>query len=120
MNLPGFFKDYTMAKSYCYSKAGSGDQQSTYIQPADVPCIYGNWCGPGCGGGDIKDDVDNCCKKHDDCYDRNGYFCCSCDRKVVQCVTPKINPFTAKGRAAAAVAAYFTSTVATGSCRPGC
>jgi len=44
--------------------------------------VYGNWCGPGHGGGTPVDDLDKACMKHDKCYDRNGYFDCDCDRQL--------------------------------------
>jgi RHS repeat-associated protein len=33
--------------------------------------VYGNYCGPG-GKGPVKDDVDQCCKNHDDDYEKCG------------------------------------------------
>jgi RHS repeat-associated protein len=51
---------------------------NTYVYVADAPITYfdstgknihGNWCGPG-GGGPVQDAVDQCCKDHDECYDR--------------------------------------------------
>lgn len=33
--------------------------------------VYGNWCGSGYSGpGTPIDDVDACCKSHDQCYDQ--------------------------------------------------
>jgi hypothetical protein len=49
-------------------------------------CLYGNWCGPGCGHGKPKDRVDECCKVHDECYRDHGYFYCNCDRELAACV----------------------------------
>ena len=45
--------------------------------------IYGNWCGPGHGGGPPIDAVDAVCRAHDLCYDREGYFDCGCNRDLV-------------------------------------
>ncbi|XP_013415886.1 basic phospholipase A2 caudoxin-like [Lingula anatina] len=36
---------------------------------------YGNWCGPG-GDGETVDDIDECCKSHDNCYERIGHNEC--------------------------------------------
>jgi hypothetical protein len=85
------------------------------VCPAQLPCIWGNWCGPGCSGpaGPV-DDLDACCQAHDNCYDARGYLACSCDRELMDCAWSKINPFTAKGRAAAAVWWWF----AHGWCNP--
>jgi RHS repeat-associated protein len=50
----------------------------TYAYVANNPLLYldptgenmhGNWCGPG-GGGPVRDGVDQCCKNHDNCYDK--------------------------------------------------
>lgn len=46
--------------------------------------IYGNWCGPGYGGGDPTDAVDQACMVHDLCYDSDGYSACSCDAALVR------------------------------------
>lgn len=46
--------------------------------------IYGNWCGPGHGGGTPVDDLDRACMQHDECYGRKGYFDCGCDKKLIQ------------------------------------
>lgn len=78
------------------------------IQPA-LPCIYGRWCGPGCSGpGAPINDVDDCCRQHDFCYDRKGYFSCSCNRDLLNCLRPKINIFTAKGRWAGVIYGVFS------------
>lgn len=58
---------------------------------ANVPCIHGNWCGPGCSGPDSPvDAVDSCCKAHDLCYDSLGYSSCSCDRRLKKCLKPYV------------------------------
>lgn len=74
-----------------------------------LPCFYGNWCGPGCSGPDSPiDDVDRCCKKHDLCYTKNGYFSRSCDKKLLECLRPKIDLQTKKGRAAGVICSYYS------------
>ncbi|WP_213025824.1 phospholipase A2 family protein [Brevibacillus reuszeri] len=74
-----------------------------------LPCLYGNWCGPGCSGpGAPIDDIDSCCKKHDICYEKRGYFSCSCDRELLNCLSKKIDYSTEKGRMAALISAYFS------------
>ncbi|MFZ5967056.1 MAG: hypothetical protein ACOYVK_07760 [Bacillota bacterium] len=56
-----------------------------------IPCIYGNWCGPGCSGpGDPISPVDACCKEHDLCYGEKGYFNRSCDDALVDCLAPYV------------------------------
>lgn len=73
------------------------------------PCFYGNWCGPGCSGPDAPiDDVDNCCKKHDKCYEKKGYFSKSCDKKLLECLRSKVDSRTAKGRAAGIIYSYYS------------
>lgn len=75
------------------------DSDTDYL---DVPCLYGNWCGPGCSGpGAPIDSVDACCKAHDECYARRGYFACSCDRDLVNCLSRKT------GSAAWTIRNYF-------------
>ena len=60
--------------------------------------LYGKWCGPLYSGPDAAvDDLDGCCKTHDECYDAFGtdinYLQCNapgakldCDRSLVQCL----------------------------------
>ncbi|WP_099188416.1 phospholipase A2 family protein [Tepidibacter mesophilus] len=44
--------------------------------------VYGNWCGPGHGGGTPIDKVDEACMVHDKCYGKEGYFNCDCDKAL--------------------------------------
>lgn len=77
------------------------------VVPA-LPCIYGRWCGPGCSGpGAPVDSTDECCMNHDHCYEKRGYFACSCDRELLSCLAPKRNIWTKGGRAAWAVWSWF-------------
>lgn len=77
----------------------------------DVPCVYGNWCGPGCSGpAPPVDGIDRCCQAHDRCYGRRGYFACSCDRDLVKCLAP----YSARSRAAKIMGTYFKYSP----CRP--
>jgi hypothetical protein len=85
-----------------------------------VTGVWGNWCGPGCGAGPACDDVDRCCCEHDNCYSKCGYHCCSCDIGIISCVASKIDPTTAKGRAAAEIFIAFTYKVAWRLCNPFC
>ncbi|MGW6151311.1 hypothetical protein ACWFN4_28680 [Bacillus mycoides] len=58
---------------------------------SQLPCIYGNWCGPGCSGPSAPiSKVDACCKVHDGCYGSRGYFACSCDKSLQTCLAPHI------------------------------
>ncbi|GEM_PF-2195280 len=66
----------------------SEDNQSEAVDD----CWYGNWCGPGCSGPSAPiDGVDNCCKQHDLCYARYGYFWCPCDAQLCNCLAPYVN-----------------------------
>ncbi len=57
-----------------------------------------NWCGPGCSGPwEPTNEVDSCCKKHDNCYDRFGPTK-QCDEMLLECLQSKINPRTKMGR----------------------
>ncbi|MCC0564071.1 phospholipase [Brevibacillus borstelensis] len=75
------------------------------------PCFYGNWCGPGCSGPEPPiDDVDACCRKHDLCYKKRGYFACSCDQKMLKCLKHKRNADTAAGRKAMMMYLYYQNS----------
>ncbi|KGJ71921.1 hypothetical protein GY21_18840 [Cryobacterium roopkundense] len=75
---------------------------------AGVP-IWGNWCGPGHGGGSAVDVLDSICQTHDRCYEDRGYFACSCDRKIVADIRNSIHLMTSGEKAmAVAVSTYFT------------
>ncbi|MFD2445066.1 phospholipase [Bacillus sp. CGMCC 1.16607] len=66
-------------------------------------CIFPNyrWCGPSCSGpGRPINDVDACCRRHDLCYDQRKSSC-RCDSEFLDCLRPKVNVQTKKGREAA-------------------
>ena len=72
--------------------AGDSNGKPATAQPSDgerpaiqegLP-VYGNWCGPGHGGGTPIDDLDRACMMHDLCYDKKGYFNCECDTKLIR------------------------------------
>jgi hypothetical protein len=74
--------------------------------------VHGNWCGPGHGkpGSPAVDDLDECCRAHDKCYDDVGYFDCNCDMKVVNCAyyNTKAGPLELTKRAKRkAIQVYF-------------
>lgn len=74
-------KDYTLPESLDRKEVS-----------ANLPCIYGNWCGPGCSGPSAPiSPVDSCCKSHDNCYGSRGYFACSCDGELLNCLRPYKN-----------------------------
>lgn len=71
--------------------------------------IWGNWCGPGHGGGRAVDTLDSLCRTHDKCYGSRGYFACSCDRNLVSGIKKNAYKMGKKERAmASAVSVYFT------------
>ena len=71
--------------------------------------LWGNWCGPGHGGGSAVDVLDSICRTHDQCYGSRGYFACSCDRNIVESIKRNINRMSGGQRvAASAVSVYFT------------
>ncbi|WP_051427516.1 hypothetical protein [Arthrobacter sp. H20] len=75
---------------------------------ASLP-IWGNWCGPGHGGGVAVDVLDSICRTHDRCYGSRGYFACSCDRAIVRDIRANAYRMKTQERAvAAAVSTYFT------------
>lgn len=70
--------------------------------------VWGNWCGPGHGGGTPKDKLDSLCKTHDQCYGSRGYFACSCDKNLVGRISSNFKYMKIKERVAAlAVKTYF-------------
>lgn len=90
-----------------------GDTDSTCTCPGEVPAgeeasaeglfdlfgniglpVYGNWCGPGHGGGTPVDAVDAACQTHDNCYGDRGYFDCQCDDQLVQQLNQALNSGT--------------------------
>lgn len=77
-------------------------------------CIFPNYryCGPGCSGpGAPLNDVDACCKAHDQCYRRYGSRC-ECDRMFLKCLKSKVNTHSGKGVDAALMYAYMKLQVA--------
>ena len=88
---------------------GANEENSSYSGSGlGVPCVYGNWCGPGCSGpGAPIDDVDSCCRAHDLCYTARGYSSCSCDRELLRCLEGKRGIRTPRERAASAIWATF-------------
>jgi hypothetical protein len=108
MRLPGFTAAASLER--CSTYVGSGAsmhraksvQLAQVLQPPDIeywplgpwlrpydPCIYGNYCGPGCSGpGDPIDSVDSCCKEHDDCYTdaKTLKQYCECDQQLLKCM----------------------------------
>lgn len=114
MKVPGFTAEMAILKPkfelYTANYQYTDQLEGIYL----AGCIHGNYCGPewlGClppEGTPTRDDVDDCCLVHDNCYKARGEFSCSCDRELLECVWQKINPFTPKGRAALAVWYYFS------------
>jgi hypothetical protein len=87
--------------------------------------LYGNWCGPGCGSGQVLDVLDSCCHDHDICYDLRGWGACSCDLAFVKCVNAigygAPTAFTTMGGWARLFGAIFTGRLTPGgalSCDP--
>lgn len=74
--------------------------------------IWGNWCGPGYGGGKAKDLLDRACMNHDKCYGSKGYFNCSCDRTLISSINRDYSRMhTTEKIAATAVKAYFNAQI---------
>ncbi|POH72055.1 hypothetical protein [Arthrobacter glacialis] len=85
--------------------SGRGDQVAAKL---GLP-IWGNWCGPGHGGGAAVDVLDSICRTHDKCYGSRGYFACSCDRAIISDINRNVNRMKTQERVtAAAVSVYFT------------
>lgn len=79
--------------------------------------IYGNWCGPGYGGGTPIDTLDRACMRHDNCYGIEGYFSCSCDYQLIADINFGWPQMRIKEKIyATAVKAYFTVQTKVMSC----
>ena len=76
--------------------------------------VYGNWCGPGHGGGAEIDDIDEACHIHDNCYDARGYFNCACDGEllvnIVNALSTGVVASSSGNRMARAMFAYFSAS----------
>lgn len=53
--------------------------------------VHGNWCGPGHGGGESIDAIDEVCKVHDNCYGNKGYSDCGCDAQLIRALPGAIH-----------------------------
>ena len=90
-----------------YASEDTGDDITATKLPLPV---WGNWCGPGYGGGPAVDLLDRACRAHDKCYARKGYFNCSCDRSLIGAINRDYNRMhTTEKIAATAVKAYFSA-----------
>ncbi|MEY9980601.1 hypothetical protein [Lysinibacillus sp. RC79] len=90
---------YTVARAY--DEEGFKVPQDNNEIQAFIPlldCIWGgscctlggkkyNWCGLGCGSGTPINDLDTCCKWHDNCYTANSKYParCTCDNVLIAC-----------------------------------
>ena len=89
-----------------------GPKNSTQVAPEDGFPVHGNWCGPGHGGGQPIDTVDQACMEHDKCYDREGYWDCGCDSRLLGDLSRAITSsrLSPEGRlAATAISAWFSA-----------
>ena len=109
MKVPGFTAEASLGSPRLYRGAWSPTPVTTNVLPASS-CFPGfNWCGPGCSGpGDPTNNVDICCKAHDECYDARGWGACSCDRELLGCIWSKINFWTYEGHVALTMWSYFS------------
>jgi hypothetical protein len=75
--------------------------------------IYGNWCGLKHGSGKPIDTLDSLCRTHDKCYDKRGYFACSCDRALIRGIITNATKFkkVKEYAAAYAILVYFKNTL---------
>lgn len=80
--------------------------------------IYGNWCGPGHGGGKPVDRLDYCCMRHDLCYKGyHGKGKCACDKAILYHIKKNWNRMRSSEKEyAAAIYTYFSFIVESGLC----
>ncbi|MGG3451736.1 phospholipase A2 family protein [Domibacillus aminovorans] len=70
---------------------------------------YGNWCGPGYGGGTPIDSIDQACKTHDLCYKSKGMYKCSCDDTLINTLSANWGKYNTKQKTyASGVITYFS------------
>jgi endonuclease G len=76
----------SLARSPVVPAAGAAppraEPPANAVEGISIP-VYGNWCGPGHGGGIAIDDVDAACMRHDQCYGAKGYFDVTCDAALI-------------------------------------
>ncbi|MBC1211013.1 hypothetical protein HB815_08720 [Listeria booriae] len=90
-----------------YNKQTGPVEESSMVRAIRIP-VWGNWCGPGYGGGKPKDRLDAGCKAHDLCYGKRDYFACSCDRDLQKHIRNNTKYMKAKEKAAAiAIGMWF-------------
>lgn len=83
---------------------------------ASLP-IWGNWCGPGHGGGPAKDTLDAACKQHDLDYGKYGYFDCDSDIRLIAAISGSYSQMDfLEQQMAHAVVAYFQSQTVVNGC----
>jgi len=120
MNLPGFTAEASLTgrgEKFLFYAHESIDVLETLSANPQITLqsglpVYGNWCGPGHGGGPAIDAVDAVCRTHDACYNNNGYKHCGCDRALILRMPGAISHTSSSaGKAAgAAAAAFFVAT----------
>jgi len=117
MKTPGFNAELSLHRSNNnYRFRGIYSQTETEaVCPSSLNFyVYGNYCGPGHGDPTRKtppiDDVDACCREHDLCFKPDyGYSDCFCDKELRDCLEPKRDLSTHKGRAALFMWTYYAS-----------
>ncbi|MHC6176610.1 hypothetical protein [Glutamicibacter endophyticus] len=104
LEIGRLLNQYSSAQSALGAPSGGSGGVTTYGMP-----VWGNWCGPGHGGGRAVDTLDSLCRTHDRCYGSRGYFACSCDRNLVSGIKKNAYKMGSGERAmASAVSVYFT------------
>lgn len=104
LELGRMFNDYAGS-----ANGGAPLPQPGYQVKVSLP-VYGNWCGPGHGGGTPIDALDQACMHHDKCYQARGYFRCSCDQQLIDEINRNYYKmrYGKERNMAAVIKAYFT------------
>jgi len=100
-----------LVNEYSAVMADQPDRSSKHgvIQPYNGLPLWGNWCGPGHGGGTPVDTLDSLCMAHDKCYGSEGYFDCDCDQALIDGIDRYSYRMDTDERImATAVSVYFT------------
>ena len=99
-----------------YKNTVSTSNDVMMIPELSLP-IWGNWCGPGHGGGQPKDLLDYSCMLHDKDYAKYGYFDCGSDRRLIANINLHYKNMGAVEKGVAlAVKAYFQAQMLVNRC----
>ncbi|MBA8770864.1 hypothetical protein [Staphylococcus coagulans] len=112
-NLSKQKRDLLKEMVLSYNQMASDNQQTDYA----FIKYHGRYCGYGNLGGKPQDKLDAACKRHDECYAKNGWGTCKCDYPfVVSALSIATNKKYSYGYRLKAQGAAYTFAVKSGGC----